>query len=248
MRHLSYWAQENKWSARFLLILFHGLLSVLAIFWGRMMAASGIHIPEELLIGMSVAVLLTYILSTISPQMRKNYRIRKAGEAFVLVTGVLLLSFVSCDLHPGPDAYQAKVNADNPHYAQFTVLKEKAVDKAAIRAQKRADKREARQEKRAFRKQLKAQIRTYLKANNGPNPLSSGDAFGLVLLSVLAGFALMYLSLVFGCSISCGGNEGLGSAVFVLGFLGGIGLMIFLIIRISQRRRATKEAEARLRT
>lgn len=75
-------------------------------------------------------------------------------------------------------------------------------------------------------------------------PMSSGKAFALIVISVIAFAILQYLVLMFTCSLSCAGYE---IAAVLLGF-GGTALLLFALIYsillVANRRRMTKEMES----
>lgn len=243
MKYLSKWASRHYWSARVILVLIHLLLAVLALTLGYLLATAGWSVSEEFLLVAAVSFLGIFAYFLLSEKKKTHYRFRKIRESIVLVSGILLLTLTSVDLFHVESNQLLGAREQNGHYAQFVALKKEAVDRAELRAEKKAAKKANRREKKIFRKQIKAKIREYLQSNAGPKPLSAGGAAGLILLTILGGLFLMTFSLALGCSTSCNGNEGLGTAILLLGVLGSIALMVLFIIKISKRRKATREAE-----
>ena len=231
MKQISYWAKKHVWQSRALIVLIYILLNILGIFTGRLLNDLNIIIPQLYFIA---CIIFTIILWIWYPEKRYTktnisgsilfYRRKLFDFSLGLITFLMIIyagntwqnlfiqseSALASKIIPIP---KDSAIYNNPLIKNFiTGLKEMDISKLNQREKFRL---------------IKKQIQTIKKDSETPK----SDKVPLIILSVLAALALLYILAFLSCSIACAGSEALAIVVA----LGGTALIIYLLVRMIKR-------------
>jgi hypothetical protein len=101
-------------------------------------------------------------------------------------------------------------------------------NKSLTRAEKRILKKE-------FRHQLKVYVAAKIKGDS-----SGADQALLILLAIIAACGLLYLVAALACSLSCSGSDAAAVLVALVGTVGVIWLLIYVIKQITHAKKKDK--------
>ena len=223
---LSRWAAAHPWTARSLIVLIHLIL----IFGGL---ATGVwlffeDVPVVPLVFRGAAV-LTLLLFATYPVRRTRYWHRKSYDGAFLV---LLFVMVTGWYHAELTALEHRL-AEPAARVELIVHQDRGITESIASKgffQKLKSKRQN------LRRSIVAQKQTY--RTNRP-PSNGGSIVGGVLMILLGILILSYAGLALLCAISCGGVSAGGVALMIMGFGGGIALVVggVRILSAAQERR-----------
>lgn len=241
MKKLSYWAKQNKWKARLIIIAAHLLLIVLALFTGKKFLSIGIELPGFMLylfLFVYLAAVFTYpsVKKTVQKKYGSYYFKQKACDFMLAAStfGMILVlagnkSLPAQLLQPLAGSTVSISTAENKTAAEI-LASLKYRDKSTL----------TRSEKRILKQEFKNQLKIYAAAKLSGNKKASGDA-GLIILAIVAALGLLYLVAALSCTLSCNGSDGAAVAVVLLGTAAIVLGLIFVIRSINRKSRRKPE-------
>lgn len=217
MQTLSRWANTHLWQARILIVGIHVLITILAIRLGLRLFLNDFHfsaLARFFFIGIFLTAWIAYPLY----QQRSNYARQKCTDFLLALGTFLMLTYVGNQL---PYTLSLATSPTEAH-ATFSALKEKQEAKTAL----------------SF-KNVRKSIKSYFKNRIASlqKERAEGNETLRITLIILGALGLLVLLAGLACSISCNGAEGVAIATFIVGLAGVVWLTIFLIRRISSKRR-----------
>lgn len=248
MIRLSRWAKRHAYKARFILVVGHALLILLACYLGQLLIDSNLLLPKIFFygaVGLFLAAALFYPVA--GKADRKKARLlfarRKTADfslalaAFCMITG----------LANRPELSQGGLI---PLYATSVIhpVKDKVTPTAAeilASLQYRDKSTLTRTEKKVLKKEFKVQLKNFVAAKLLGDK-KAADNSGLILLTIIGAIGLFVLLGMLACNISCNGSTGgavivsiLGSAAIILGMV-----LIFRGIRRKKMNESKKQPAA----
>ena len=227
MYRLSLWAHLHVWSARFLIIAANLFLLALGWLLGHQWTAIGVAIsPMVFYTGALLALLgfFAYPSKRRKKGFKHFYAVQKTCDG-LLATGAFVMMMCTAQQNAMPPSWGMQ--------AQATELAVQPVPSTA-------------KQKTSFFKKVTGQLAYSLGFNKGMGKklkanwqqlrlvykdISKGGKVALIILSILVGAGLIFLALALACGIACNGS----GALALLVALGGIGLVIFLLVKIIDR-------------
>ena len=241
MKQLSIWAKRNPRKARFIIIVSHLLILLLAWFTGSELSGLSDTLPVYL----KIVFVLVFIIAAFSYPIKKDRSIGKskysyakqktcdfllALSTFGMVTGIAASGEISFgSLSPLYASTPSAINNNMKDPTAEQILASlKYRDKSTLtRAEKRILKAE-------FKKQLK--IWTFAKISGNKE---EGSNAGLVILAIVGAVGLFYLVAALSCSLSCNGSDAAAVVVLLLG-TAAIVLGLLAVLRSIKRKRRRK--------
>lgn len=231
MRNISLWARDNKWPARFIIVISHLLLIFLAFVLGTQLIELNILIPSYF--GW-IAIAGWLLAAFFYPVKKSSFSKRKFFDLLIPMFGFLIFCTVANQGRPLLLNHFAESNAS-------IVATEPTLDQLIAKINKEGKKSLTPKEKRLLRKQLRTNIGLYVTAKfQGDDDAAARTGF--IILTIIGALGLLFLVSALACNISCGGAEGLAVLVGLLGFIGVIWLTIVVIRSI--KRKYPKEKKA----
>lgn len=214
---ISYWAKENLWKARMLIIMGLIALTNCAIFWGELLHEEGFYLSDSILYVSAIVFIgfaITYPIS--NSHQKKNVFLQRKLSDFTLMLTTALMVMVQSNHLASNKPYTSSLQMEGTAYAWVP----KKIENSKTEQLPSLNK----EEKRNFKKAIISE----LKANKS---YSNGEKVVLTLLSVLGAAALLILLAMAVCNLSCSGAE--GAAVLVA--VAGVGAVVFLFVLIMKR-------------
>lgn len=231
MLRLTLWAQARPTKARFLLIILHILLVMVAIRLGLALDLAGVSISVIGPLLAAAVILLGFMAYPYGkPIARATWRRRKTAEATILTGAVVAIALLAVQLVSAPiAAIPTTTTAPSAHFTSLT-HPDATLDAATVERKGR--------DKRLWRRAMRAKVKDYLRGQQ--RKIDNWGAAALITLSVLLAVFLEMLILALACSISCNGAEGLA---VVVGVLGTAGVIILAVVGIGAILRAKRRSE-----
>ena len=246
MKKLSVWAKQNKWKARFIIVISHLALILLAWYTGNLLASMGQELPSYLIYLFALIYFAAvFAYPSIKNKTRANsssFYIRQklcdftlAAATFCMVMMLAGNNRISLTLFPSSFASNISVTTKNKEdkTAAEILASLKYRDKSTL----------TRQEKRILKQEFKNQLKIYTVAKLSGNKKGAGGA-GLIILAIIAAVGLLYLVAALSCSLSCNGSEGAAAAVAILGVAAVIVGLVFVIRSINRKSNKKIETQA----
>lgn len=242
MKQISLWAKRNVWPARILIIFFHIILSIIAIYWGALSFNAGFYLNEGWLYVLALAYFSHYFIypTKVSKTFLKNtYPVRKLLHTTMAVCSFMLVfTFVNVNMQPQQTGYAfaavpLPVTIGNKGY------KNPEAERLMTAWKNGELKKFTKKDRQVLKEELKYQVKSYKDANTSSRKKEGGNA-GLIILTILGALILFSVVASLSCSLGCTGNEGAAIIVLVLG----TALIIFGVVRII--RGITKKKQASL--
>ena len=211
---ISYWARENRWKARMLIIMGLIALTNIAIFWGELLHEEGVYVPTSILYG-SAIVFLAFVISYPMSSRKEFFLRRKLSDLVLLLTTCLMITA------------QSNHFASNTPFASALGTQSVAYAWVPKKVEQKTSNNLVNKSKAEIRSLKKAVI-SELKVNKN---YSDGEKVVLTILSVLGAAALLVLLAGAVCNLSCSGAEGAAALVAILG----VGAVIFLFVILMKR-------------
>ena len=233
MKTLSRWAANHPQKARFIIVIAHLIVALIAILLGFMSYLENIRMPAE----MSIVLLMVFgVAALFYPRIGrktglwKHSYTRQKSHDFILVisSAFMLMCGVNSELFRPMQGLEMTLPKAQPK-AQFMSLNTANGHSDYSFDQKRGE----RKYRKSLRKSLKKQARLFKQQQK------RNTTTGFMLMKILATTLIVALSLVGGyyiailsCSLSCSGSGGLATIVFIFGSLGigAIGIMFLQFI------------------
>ena len=222
MKKLSFWARENKRTARVTIIFSYILLNLIGLFLGDVIHSLNIEFtPLFFLFAISLTLLGWMIYPSKDKKHEyKNFYIRQKSADLILVSATLLfVIYLGNSLNNNSNSFRnplqaaSIVNTNNASNISTPTVAKTTVSKKSLRQKIRAEIKSIR---KAYKDSTKSQKALY------------------IILAVLAAAGLTYVLTMFACSISCSGSEALAIVIFAVGLGGIIFGLVKLIKRITQ--------------
>ncbi len=243
MKKLSYWARENKRSARLIIVFSFILMTVLGLITGGLLTDLNYKIPYE---GYLATVIIYCCVVLIYPSVANKNKWHAAFFYFqqkscdFLLGAVTFLLMIYVGNHPeNLLKYIPSVNASAISVSivpkDSSVKFYKSIKEFSSTMKDEHGKTLKLKERK---KLLKVQIRAIKKSDE----TTKGGKGWLILLSALVAIGLMSLIAVFSCNLYCSGSEAAG----VLLGIGGMGLILILAAYFSkyiQKKQREKKKE-----
>lgn len=244
MRKLSFWAKQNPWKARIIIIISHILLTILALFTGRQLLSLGMGIPAWLLYLFAlifITVVFIYPSKHVWAGCRTAFYIKQKVCDFALAAATFLMFLV---LGNNQGEVTQLFSASLASVVTVPAVKEKPTAAEILESLKHRDKSTlTRTEKRILKQEFKKQLKVYAVSTLKGDKDAAGQA-GLIILAVIAAVGLLYVVAAISCNLSCNGSEG-GAAVVALLGTAAVVLGLILVIRaISRKNRRKRETQA----
>jgi energy-coupling factor transporter transmembrane protein EcfT len=244
MKKLSYWAKQNTWKARLIIIAVHLLLITLAWFTGKNFLDIGIELPGFMLyLFLFVYLVAVFTYPSVKRTTRKNYLSvyykQKACDFLLAASTFGMILVLAGNKNLPAQLFQPLVGS--------TVSISTSENKTAaeiLESLKYRDKSTlTRPEKRVLKQEFKNQLKIYAAAKLSGNKKASGEA-GLIILAIIAALGLLYLVAALSCTLSCNGSDGAAIAVVLLGTAAIVLGLVFVIRGINKRSRRKIETQA----
>lgn len=225
MKTASHWAKHNIRSARLIIILSEVLLFLLAVRLGLILLHSGIHLPGIAvfvpLFLFCVSILMHYYSETLRKQRRSRQYLRQRVAFFLVGISMFLLTvfFVSSEKLLTWNTYSSLSGRETSLLIKPAAFPANHFSEAAA---KKAD--------RLLRKMRKH------------HSLAGLYVALIIVATVLIALTIATLS----CSISCNGNEVLGTLLLIFGVGGVIVLCVFLVKGILDKEGIPESMQKRL--
>ena len=214
MRTLVYWARDNRWKARIIIIfLIYPLLNLTGWLLGDLLSYHHIHISQAWCYPLSIFFLLLFLVYPFraDKKYRHFYPWKRTVDALMIIAS---FSFI---LIRGN-------NFNSPGVQQYAVTSSYAASQLTSNTSTEPSAKPAKEKKKALKKFLQNLRKKYKN-------MSREEKTGLIILAVFVAVLLIFGLFALTCSIACSGAEGLAYVVFFLG-LGGI---IFGLVRVIRR-------------
>jgi hypothetical protein len=228
MYRLSLWGRHHVWPARFLIVASYLLLNLLGWALGEQLALNGIYLTQVHFYLGAVLVLIPFFAYP-SKQRKRDYKhfyaFQKTCDGLLVAgTFVLILCLAQPRSLPQPwmGVPAGATEVVTPVPTQPVVQKKSVFRKAANTAIRWLGVDKAVQKK--IQKNAQRLMYEYKRS-------STGGKIALIFLTVLVAAALGILVLSLSCSLSCNGSD---AAAILVGVLG-MGLIIFLSVKVIQR-------------
>ncbi len=231
MKQISYWAKKHVWQTRALIVVIYILLNILGIFTGKLLNDLNIIITQPYFIA---CIIFTIILWIWYPEKRDTktnitrsilyYRRKLFDFSLGFITFLMII-------YAGNTWQNLFIQSESALASKITPMpKDSAIYnnpliKSFITSLKEMDITKLNQKEKL--RLIKKQIQTIKKDSD----TSKSDKTLLIILSVIAALALLYILAFLSCSIACAGSEALAIVVA----LGGTALIIYLLVRMIKR-------------
>ena len=229
MRKISHWASRHTWLTRFIIIGIYVLLNLIGLFLGDLLFSVGVVINPLFLFAISSMVLTGLFLYPSRKEKNKyrNFYLRhKTADLFLASSTFLFLTYGGNHLNNSKPSRNSNLYAASVSVpANDTRLLPNKVIRENKDPQPETKKPLS---KKALKKMLKSKLHEWRKHYK---EAGSGGKAALIILSILVAAGLIFLLAALACSIACSGAEALSVIVLILG----VGLIIFLLVRVIQR-------------
>ena len=217
MRKLSFWAKQNPWKARIILVIAHTAFLLLALFTGQNLSQSGVQLPAwPLYIFLSMTLLAIFFYPSKKDKTAANrlsfYVRQKTCDVAIMVSAFCtIITISSKDVSPvysfEPVAASSSVSpmSKKPTAAEILASLEYR-DKSTL----------TRSEKRILKQEFKVQLKKYAVAKVKGDKAAADNA-GLIILTIVGALGLLFLVAALACNLSCSGS---GTAAVLVGVLG----------------------------
>jgi hypothetical protein len=195
-QRLSYWAKENKWKARLILVAAKIGTAIVCLHAGRDLLSSGMVVPEHVrLIGAGIfASAASFYPIRNSIGGSSNYLSRKLHDAALFTSGALLMIYAG-------NHYDVKIQQQEFINAESHVSVKSSESVFSF----------AHETIQVVKTKVKAPLQEPKKER------SKTDKIILTCLVILGFMALTFGLGALACNISCGGSEAIAVAVFIAG-------------------------------
>lgn len=240
MKQISYWAKENVFKSRLLIVTFWLLLNAIGLFVGKLFKEIHFELHENYF---SICLFIITILWIKYPQKagvnvhrRFNfYAHRKTFDFLLGLTTLILIVYTG--------NHWSNLNANTQVASASTILsfpKDSANSKNLLLKNFVDDiksKDLSKLNNRDKSKILKKQIRTI----RGIKDLSKGEKTALVILSIILATFLLFGIAALSCNLACSGMEGLAAILAIGGYTLVILLLISVLKKIKTKKTSTEE-------
>ena len=235
MKQISYWAKENVFKSRSLIVIFWILLNIIGIYLGKLFKEINIDIPE---IYFSLCLFIITILWIKYPRkaavkVRRKYSFYAYRKAFDF-----LLSFATFILIVYTGNHWKNLNANTQIASASTIvsLPKDSVDGKNILIKNFIDEIKSKDVSRLSNRDKSKMIKKQISAIKGTKDLSKSNKTLLIILSIIIANFLFAGIAALSCSLACNGMEGLAVVVFI----GGTALLILLLIKVLKQIKTKK--------
>jgi hypothetical protein len=237
MKKLSYWAKQNIWKARLIIITAHLLLIVLAWFTGKKFLSIGIELPGFMLylfLFVYLAAVFTYpsLKRTARNKYGAFYYKQKACDFMLAASTFGMILVLAGNKNLPAQLFQPLVGST----VSISTTENKTAAEILESLKYRDKSTLTRPEKRILKQEFKNQLKIYAAAKLSGNKKASGEA-GLIILAIIAALGLLFLVASLSCSLSCNGSDGAAIAVVLLGTAAIVLGLVFVIRGINKRSR-----------
>lgn len=235
MKKLSFWAKENPWQARIVIILSHFVLIILALYIGGSLSGLEIQLPAWLLsLFLSLFILGVFFYPSRQKRnlIKKDlYYIRQKSCDFLLAaTGFCMMLCLANKNNGSVNFFQSAAAS-----SRINKEKEKPTAQQILASLEFRDKSTlTRSEKRILKKEFRVQVKNYVIATVKGNKAQANSTL-LIILAIVVALGVLILLAGICCSISCSGSAGLAIALFILGTAGIIWGLISVIRSINRK-------------
>jgi hypothetical protein len=216
MKKISFWAHENKKTARLTIVISYILLNVIGLFLGDVIHSLNVELTPLFL---AIAILLTLIGWMIYPSMSRkkeysNFFWRQKSADLILVSATFLfVVYMGNALNSNDNIFRNNTQAAAILFTNVSHVTN--TPKTTV-------------SKKSLRKKIRSEFKRLRKAYKDSTDTKKTI---YIILAVLVAVGLTSLLSAAVCSISCSGSEALAIVVLIVG-LGGI---IFGLVKLIQR-------------
>ena len=239
MRKISFWARDNKWSTRFIIIGIYVLLNVLGIASGWLLKDLQISIPHTVFL----FIIFLFLIGVLAYPLKEN---KKHESSFYIwqKTCDLILAFSSfCMIVYAGNNYNNLFNNNSTANAAVNSVSSLHGDSITRSYQSIASFNKTLKDENGKSlqwKEKKKLLKKQVKEIKAAKDISQGGKIVLIFLSVLVALGLLFLLAALSCSIACNASGGLAVVVAVLGTTGIIILLAFVIRAITGKEKKKK--------
>jgi hypothetical protein len=240
MRKLSYWAKQNPWKSRIIIVTSHILLLLLGWFTGTLLSEAGISLPGILLL----FFILYYLAAVFFYPAKKDkaaigsyhYYIKQKASDFSLAAAAWGMIICIANNKNAPNEYFQNSLASS---IETVIVKAKPTAAEILESLKYRDKSTlTKEEKRILKKEFRLQLKKYAVAKVTGDK-KAGDDAGLIILAIVVAIGLLGLVGALACSISCNGSSGAAIIVALLG-IAAVVVGLVAVIRSIKRKSGGK--------
>ena len=242
MKNLSKWAKKHPVSSRIIIAFSHVLIVLSGLFLGFLTYVQDYKLASWLLPLLGSLFFIAYFLypnrQEVKGWFKYSYLRQKVLDFTLVITHFLILAIgfnhfaFSPSFNTSPTSYQARSTS---YEARLVVLDVKP------QVEKKNKKKRRSQLRKTFKK-MKKKIKTELKqmkrAMKKKGNKKEARLIQILLLLLTLGVAVALGALIAGlaCQLSCSGQEGLATAVLILGWTSIVLLSIIVIKNIFQKK------------
>ena len=226
---VSTWAKRNPWTARFLIVSSHVLLTISAILLGLILTNLGISIPGYIFMTAGLMFSVGLIIYPLQAEKRVRYsktqfyhRQKLADLMLAGATFIMVLQLGNGYFNSEMKLVQRAWNIT----AEACYVKITQPEKVTSPIEKDSGKEFENSITSGKEKRSSLQSRIQ-KLQSQINKGSEGGKAGLGILLIIGSLGLLFLVVALACNLSCSGAEG---AAVMVGILGGAAI-IFLLLK-----------------
>lgn len=231
MINLSIFAKNNPVKARFIIVLAHIMLPILAIYFGGFLYDVDWVLPTVLI---PILIVIFFFAYYFYPNKKRPnnffkhtyWRQKSLDFTFVMISFFLISTSVNDLLINSPENH---ISAAKPTFIVMKSHNAPAKEHIFTKSFKKI---------KEVRKNIRKEIRAWKKQQTPKDKGLIAKQFFLIILTLLIAVGLGILILVLGCDLSCSGHETLAAVVYVGGFTGilvGVFFAIRAIIRMGNK-------------
>jgi len=241
MKNLSKWAKNHPISARIIIAVSHVLIAISGLCLGLLSYVYDFRPGNWIALLLGNVFFIAYFLY---PNRRKikgwfkySYLRQKLLDFTLVITHFLIIATgvnyfaFSPNSNPQSTSYEARSNS---YEARLAVLRIKP------QVEKKSKKKSRSQLRKTFKKmkkKIKAELKQMKKAMKKQGNKKDARLIQALLILLTIGVALLLGVLIaaLACEISCSGQEGLATAILLLGWTGVVWLSVIMIKKILQK-------------
>lgn len=235
-KQLSFWAKQNKWPSRFIIVFSFIVMNILGVVTGLLYSDLGLTFPKWFLILSLIVFGIVWLKYPIGKRS-STYTFRKTCDSILIGTTFLMFTyFGNRQVTPFDNSVLFASSVNNYSLPKDSIKTYKSVEDFKKSLYDESGKPLQWKERK---KLLKQQVK-FIKKDKA---MSDGGKVVLIILCVVLAVILAYGVAALSCSLSCAGSDGAAVAVAVLGLAGIVLLTIFLIRGILRKSKKEKGKE-----
>ena len=222
MKQISFWAREHKFLSRILIIFGFFFLNICGLFSGDMLFAMNIVLTPVFYFAAILIFLFGLVFYPLKKNKKKYFNFYRRQK---LTDGILIFSTFLFLIYFGNASNRNTISILQPVFGISVIPYNRGITKSStvLLHSHKADV-----SKNSFRKLFFKKIQNLRKSYKNS---SDAGKIGLIVLTLLAGGALMYGLMGLSCTISCSGSEGVALIVLLVGGAA----IIFGVVKLIQR-------------